>query len=270
MTSTYTPDISPQLGAVLLLGASGGENNAPINVGLRGTISKNYRLPTFNELYYSGQGGIGNPSLQPERATSAEGGMEASWQMFGGHHLSVTYFHSRIEDRIIWVPAAGLNYTPVNLRNVLSTGWEFAYKIQSLFSHIALDANYTSSSTEKMSAEFSGDPTVNAQLPNTPEDLGSITISYVERPQGFWCDAVTIFSTATYSSFRYLSEANSDFLPSYTQLNFGARAHASLGAYALTFGFELNNAFNANYQVLPGYPMPLRNIAVSTVLHCPL
>ncbi|MCE9538834.1 MAG: TonB-dependent receptor plug domain-containing protein, partial [Bacteroidetes bacterium] len=39
---------------------------------LKGSVSKHYRLPTFNDLYWAGQGAKGNPNLKPESGWAEE------------------------------------------------------------------------------------------------------------------------------------------------------------------------------------------------------
>ncbi len=39
---------------------------------LKGNVSKHYRLPTFNDLYWAGQGAKGNPNLKPESGWAEE------------------------------------------------------------------------------------------------------------------------------------------------------------------------------------------------------
>ena len=84
---------SPQAGLVVEF--------APFDVGplrsvkpvLRSSIGRNFRAPTFNELYFSGGGGIGNPTLRPERSTSVELGCGVTFEAAGRHDLQVSFFH---------------------------------------------------------------------------------------------------------------------------------------------------------------------------------
>ncbi|WP_066731962.1 TonB-dependent siderophore receptor [Cupriavidus sp. D384] len=70
--------------------------NVTEQVKLIANVSNAFRAPTFNELYYPG---FGQPNLQPERAKSAEAGVQVDTASAG--LLRVTAFETRYDDLIV-------------------------------------------------------------------------------------------------------------------------------------------------------------------------
>jgi iron complex outermembrane receptor protein len=89
------------------------------NVKLRGAITRGFRMPTYNDLYYSDPANEGNPYLKPEFAWSYEGGVD--WYPSGRWAVSATGYTSRQKDVIDYVrtdstqPYKAENLTRVNL-----------------------------------------------------------------------------------------------------------------------------------------------------------
>jgi len=86
-------------------------------------LSRRYRLPDMNELYWTPGG---NPTLRPELGYHARTGMVAflgkdkrtQWR------LEPTVFISRVNDWIQWVPSEGSVWSPVNFREAQTQGAE--------------------------------------------------------------------------------------------------------------------------------------------------
>lgn len=81
-----------------------------------------FRAPSFNELYYSGPLGNGNPALKPESARNAESGI--IWER-GAQRLSATYFRNRIDNLIEW--SSGWPSSPNNVSKATISGVSLAY-----------------------------------------------------------------------------------------------------------------------------------------------
>ncbi len=90
---------------------------------LKGKISKNYRLPTFNDRYW--QVG-GNPDLLPESGWSQELTLENQWSGKDFKcSLSATVFNRHIDDWILWSIKEGDNFFSANnITKVWSRGLE--------------------------------------------------------------------------------------------------------------------------------------------------
>ena len=68
---------------------------------LRGSVSHAFRLPTFTDLYYHDPANLGSPDLRPEKAWSAEGGLD--WSPSRRVRAEGTFFQRRERDGIDYV-----------------------------------------------------------------------------------------------------------------------------------------------------------------------
>ncbi len=84
--------------------------------------AKNFRTPSFDDLYRDEQFLKGNPDLKPETSESYDGGIEmgGSW---GRVRLST--FRRNVENLISWADADGdFVYQPENVTAATVSGWE--------------------------------------------------------------------------------------------------------------------------------------------------
>jgi len=64
----------------------------------RASYGKNFRMPTFNDLYDSW---LGNPALKPEHSDCFDIGIETAFDRSGRHTLQLTYFNIDTRSRIL-------------------------------------------------------------------------------------------------------------------------------------------------------------------------
>ncbi len=246
---------SPQLGTVISFQEVGGV----IQMSLRASVSRNFRAPTFNELFYAGGGGIGNPHLQPERSTSIDVGMDVRLSLAGTHHLQCTYFDIAMRNRIVWVPAGSFTVMPKNLRSVRSRGVEVAYKWTTLDERLTFGMSYTSLAARKTQPDSPGDPNANAYLIYVPQEQAHYSIAFRHEFEGSFVRELEAAVAASYVGFRFTSEDNRSFLPSYTIADANLNVRMRITDVSLLLRVEVNNLLNNDYQSVPAYPMPLRS-----------
>jgi iron complex outermembrane receptor protein len=115
-----------------------GSNRMIIPRKIYANIGQSYRAPTYTDLFYQDYSNVGNPNLQPEYATNAELGMV--WNVTWGTMVSgsAEHFKSKLgveaavyrrntTNMIDWVRSTTNSpnpWTPVNLANVIFTGFE--------------------------------------------------------------------------------------------------------------------------------------------------
>jgi iron complex outermembrane receptor protein len=85
---------------------------------LKVNFSRNFRIPTFNDLYWEPGG---NADLKPESSYQGEVGNIFSYKKFT---LSETLYFIKINDLIRWVPNDGPNWSPENTDRVNTYGSE--------------------------------------------------------------------------------------------------------------------------------------------------
>lgn len=97
------------------------------NVVAKASVSRNFRFPTLNDLYFMPGG---NPDLRNEHGFSYDAGLtfsvgrEARYSLSGG----ATWFDSRIDDWIVWLPTFKGVWTPKNVKKVHAYGVELNAK----------------------------------------------------------------------------------------------------------------------------------------------
>jgi vitamin B12 transporter len=256
--------VSPQLGLQLLL--SPADDSATSGFRIHGTVGRNFRTPTFNELFYSGGGGRGNPDLRPERSLAYDLGIGCSFTRLGEHELDATYFVVEMRDRIIWTTAGSATTTPKNLRDVVSRGVEVSYRYALPSVGASLSFAYTRSRTEKTSSDYPGDPNVHMLLPYCPQELLSCTALWGTdlhlAPLTGW----TVSMGWSHAGFRYTTEDNSSYLPAYHLVNAGVSLRAIPLGLSAVLRCDVRNLMNTSYTVMPGYPMPGRSYRLSIAI----
>ena len=70
--------------------------------------SRNFRIPTYNDLYWASSG---NPDLNPETSDQAEIG---NIFRIKNIEFGLTFFYNQVEDMIRWLPGEGGIWRPVN------------------------------------------------------------------------------------------------------------------------------------------------------------
>ena len=226
------------------------------NVTLKGSISRNYRVPTLNDLYFLPGG---NPDLRNEHGftydlgASFEIGKKEVYSLSG----SVTWFDSRIDDWIIWLPTTKGFFSPRNVKEVHAYGVEVTGNLGvQPFKGWFLDLNGSYSWTpsinegEKMSP---ADQSVGKQLPYVPKHSASLTGRLSWRSWGFlyeWCWYSERF---TMSSNDYTLTGH---LPEYFMSNISLEKGLSFKPIDLSLKLAVNNLFNEDYLSVLSRPMP--------------
>ena len=255
--------VSPQFGLLVSFRESDAGVLKRLKSALRASIARSFRSPTLNELFFNGGGGIGNPNLQPERSTSLDAGVSLSYGLFGDHQIQGTYFRNDMTDRIVWVAAGTGAVTPKNLRSVRAEGFEASYRWSLPDNLVRLEANYTSAESRKKSADYPGDPNINAQLIYIPLEMVNLSLSVEKTFDNSLLDQLGGTFAHSFVGYRYYTEDNTGFLPSYWVANMNIRARLSFRPITAFIKCEISNLFNEDYQVIIGYPMPQRSFRLT-------
>lgn len=228
------------------------------NVMLKASVSRNHKFPTLNDLYFLPGG---NPDLKSEHGWTYDAG--ASFDMGGAQPFpfsvggSATWFDSRIDDWIIWLPTTKGFFSPRNVKKVHAYGIEGKLNVAfEPFKGWIFDLNGSYSWTpsinvgEKMS---SADQSVGKQLPYVPRHSASFTGRLAWRSWSFLYKWV-------YYSERYTMSSN-DFtltghLPKYYMSNISLEKGFALKPVDLQLKLAVNNLFNEDYLSVLSRPMP--------------
>ena len=229
---------------------------------LRAFYKRIFRMPTFNDLYYTD---MGNITLDPEYATQYNVGflyrLLTEGGLLAGVKLSADAYYNYITDKIIAVPKGTGQYRwmMMNVGIVKIRGIDMSARTTlRLPADVILDINlsYTyQKAQDYTNPDDNGDGgTYKGQLAYIPWHSGSV-VGHLG-----WRDLDVNYSFI-YVGERYHTSANTrenHEQPWYTHdLSAGYLFH--LGKTSLKVSGEVNNLFNQYYDVILNYPMPGRN-----------
>ena len=239
-----------------------GVNYKPLNANtivLHSNIGNSFRSPTFNELYWKTGG---NLNLHPEKSLSCEAGVLSEFNFITGNSIEVNYTYINSIDKIVWKPGNTIYWSPLNVgnsvSNILSISLNSLAKLSD-FTTLKLNVNYSMNSSVKNNSDYTGDPTYNKQLIYIPKDLFKFSADVVYKSSGI--GLYNIILGKRYTDFENTAFLNPSFL-----LDGNIYTGISINNITALLKFEVNNITNENYQVISGYPMPLRNYKIVLTL----
>jgi len=221
---------------------------------IKGSISKVYRLPSLNDIYWEPGGNI---NLLPENGYSEEAGIILK-PSFKSNKIKlnseITLFNRNVDNWIIWLPG-GLSYwSPQNIMEVWSRGLETNNELLIIQKKLKISCriltNYVVSTNEKPKTE--NDASVDKQLIYVPmySGHGKLTLTYKKFLLGY---------NHSYTGYRYTSADNSEYLEPFMLGSIYASFTTRFDRYNLDIFFKVNNLYNEQYQLILNRAMPLRN-----------
>lgn len=208
---------------------------------IKAHTSKNFRIPTFNDMYWAGSG---NRDLLPETSYQVE-----LTQVFNHKkaQLSIAGYYNSVKQMIRWIPVSGLMWQPENVDNAKMYGLEAILNIEKTInsSHFMLSGTYAYTISEN---EETG-----KQLIYVPYHKATASLNFSRKRIHAFCQFLytgEVFTTTDNNEAQILSNyAVSNFGIGY---DFGKKSN-------YTVGFQLLNLWNENYQSTLNRPMPGRN-----------
>jgi outer membrane receptor protein involved in Fe transport len=139
-------------------------------------------------------------------------------------------------------------------------GYELSYSLDILARTLRARVYYGNARTVNASAAFPGDPLQGKSLIYVPRETGGASLSFVHRPSSGLFASLGGTAWYTLGGPRYASEDNHDVLPMYDVLDVAFSAGIPVWEVTMHARCEINNVLNEDYQVIRGYPMPLRTV----------
>jgi len=243
------------------------EENAPFvpSVGLRfqlrkhlvlkSALSRSYRRPTFNDLFWIGAGARGNENLDAESGWSQEVTLLAETEK---DHFSIkgniTAFNSNIQDWILWSPDSTAIWTPNNILSVHSRGVETnvsgQWQVGRLGLRLSAGYDFVSSTNEKV--QPGNEQALNKQLIHVPRHKFRTNFTLSTLGYGLTYGHKWVGS-------RFTTTDNTSSLPAYHTGHIRLSKRLGVGKLAGLIYFQINNIWNSQYQVIAFRPMPGRN-----------
>ncbi|MFZ1319923.1 MAG: TonB-dependent receptor [Ignavibacteria bacterium] len=223
----------------------------------KANAGNNYSAPTFNELYWKD---LGNRDLNPERSFNAGGGVIYKFDLYSENKIELTYNYINFNDKIVWTPQSNGNWVPENRSESVSNIFLADMNLhKDIGNFITADMNLNYSFTNAENINTINPDFNNKQLIYVPLNLfnASITLNYKNS-------GVNVFYNFT--DKRYTDPYNDKYLPAFITVDGNVFYILDIYGVNSTIRMEVNNIFNENYQVVSGYPMPLRNLKFSVNL----
>jgi len=224
---------------------------------LRSSYGKNYRVPTFNDLYWINGG---NPLLKPERSNNFDVGIIAgiSDELFDAN-IELNYFTIDARNKIVWQPIAGNLWSPKNLQPVSSKGIELSAKTNILKNILMVHFHYNFVEAIKTSRDYPGDGTQNKILTFVPQETSTLIV-------GSSFQGISVNIIYSFTGYRYQTADNNPrfILPTFDKVDLNLSYNFKVSSMSIRFKAEANNIFNTDYQMISGYPTPLKNYMLTS------
>ncbi|GAA4314948.1 TonB-dependent receptor [Compostibacter hankyongensis] len=216
-----------------------------------------FRMPTFNDLYYTL---IGNTRLRPEFTRQYDMGLSWNPQLQGllsSLAFTADAYYNTVRDKIIAVPRQNLfQWTMLNAGRVHAKGVDAGARLFFRPLHafrLTLGGHY--SFQEARDVTDPSAPEYGQQLPYTPKHSGALQATIQYKP-------LTLGYNLLFSGSRYRMGDPIDYnrLPAFVtqDLTLTGRLPAGRGGmWELTAAVD--NLFNRQYEIVRYYPMPGRS-----------
>ena len=212
--------------------------------------SKNHRVPTFNDLYWSGAGASGNLEVLPETSWQVEIGQTIEVKNIA---LSLNAYSITTDNLIQWRPNTQGVWMAMNVQDVSQYGMELGFDWKRKWGNQELVWESEYAYTKSI------DNTTKNQLLYVPEHMLRSNLVYQYKK-------LVAFYQFLYNGSVYTTTDNSDSLSSYTVGNIGLDYHwPNISGIKFILGLKVNNLFNKNYQNVAYRPMPNRNFQIQLI-----
>ena len=222
---------------------------------------KSFRMPTFNDLYYTE---IGNANLVPESALQYNGGVSYDHQWNSGvvrHlHLQTDVYYNSVHDKIVAYPKGQqFRWTMLNLGKVHIKGIDVEGELTTVpLNGLQVTGRLQYTYQDARDVTNSADTYYRHQIPYIPWHSGS---AIVNVQYGAW----DVNYSFIYAGERYNQQENIPYnymQPWYTS-DVSIARQLWVKNIELKAMLEVNNLFSQDYDVILNYPMPKRNYALT-------
>jgi vitamin B12 transporter len=207
--------------------------------------SKNFRIPTFNDLYWQPGGNI---NLKPEDSYQFEIGNAISLKNIS---FQVNGFYIKSSYLIQWIPNPSGVWSPTNTDETRNLGIEFSanYKTSIKDHFIVINANYAYTDAKDLET--------NQQLISVPKNRLNGFVNYQYKN---WS---AFYQLLFNDDVQFLV----DTIPAFQVSNVGVEYEISTLKSNPNLGFVINNIYNTKYQNTLNRPMPGINFQITTTIN---
>jgi vitamin B12 transporter len=229
---------------------------------IRGALGRAFREPTFPESFGSGFGDRGNPALVPERSRSWEVGLDG--RVAGPLSAGATWFDQRFRDMIQYTFATADPDDPnyYNVGAAVARGLELS--ADAVMGRVRLQGSYTWLTTRVLDPGLATDASFmeGEPLVRRPAHSGAVTARY-QLTGGTLGLIVHRVGERDDMDFGAGYPAPRTRLPAYTTVDLSAEQRlTTTGGAAWDLVLRIQNALDARYEAVHGFPAPGRLIAL--------
>jgi iron complex outermembrane receptor protein len=206
------------------------------------SVARGFEAPTFNEMFYSSNGGSFNLSLKP--ATSLHYEIGAKAMLGAGTRLDVALFQIKTQDELVVLSSSGGRTAYQNAGKTERQGLEVAVdsrwteQLSSRLAYTWLDATYSESFSNS-----NGTVTAGNRLPGVAAHNLFGELAWRHRPTGFHAAIEGIVRDKVYVEDSNQSQA----APGYAIANLRIGVDRKYGPLSLRSFVRLDNIFDRQY-----------------------
>lgn len=225
-----------------------GKWNANNWYSLTVNFSKNFRFPSFNDLYW--QPG-GNLELKPE--TSIQADMTHEFTV-GDFKLSLSPYYINIDNMIRWLSTPSGYWAVFNTEKVESYGLE---------SQLTYRKNFNQNHSLKLIAGYAYTKSLDLE---TKKQLMYVPLHKFSSNADYQYKFLRVYAQGMFNGLTYTTsdESRKYAIYPYFVLNAGASA-TFMKRY--TLGFKVNNITDTVYETVEKYPLPKRNYSITATVN---
>ena len=228
---------------------------------LRAYVKKSFRMPTFNDLYYTD---MGNANLVPESALQYDAGFALNKHFEKGivRHAEMHFdaYYNTVHDKIVAYPKGQqFRWTMLNLGKVHIKGIDVEAEADfQIGKDLVATARAQYTYQDARDVTDPDDSYYKHQIPYIPWHSGSaiLGLSYKNWDLNY---------SFIYAGERYDEQENilyNHMEPWYTS-DLSLRYQFTVNSLRFTAQAEVNNVLDQDYEVIVNYPMPGRNYALT-------
>ena len=225
-------------------------------LALKGSIYRNYKLPSLNDLYWANGG---NPDLKPEHGRGKEIGLDFSKPVkqityLTKIHADATAYHGVYDNWIQWTPNATGTWEARNIKQVLTQGIESSAGTKWQFGKlkVSLSVTYAYTQSKNLKSSSGLDASEGKQLIYVPFHQGSVSVSV--RYAGY-----RLSYLHRHTGKRFVTRDHYKYLNGYDVASTGLGKTFQLNGIRLRSRISVRNLFDETYQELAWRPMPGRS-----------
>lgn len=226
-------------------------------LAVRAFAKKSFRMPTFNDLYYTD---MGNAFLKPEYAEQFNVGLKYTRNFEKSPFMrmldvSVDAYYNKITDKIIAYPKGQqFRWTMLNLGEVEIKGVDAVLNTQFSLGKLEVTTKFQYTYQEAIDVTDPADTYYRDQIPYIPWHSGSAILALFYKGWGLNYSFI-------YTGQRYNQQENiprNHTQPWYTS-DLSLQKTFKIRTRTLKASAEVNNLFGQDYDVVLNYPMPKTN-----------